>query len=394
MKDFKYDIIAAGHICLDISPGFIETGLKRIDEILMPGKLINLNGVTLSAGGAVANTGFALKKLGMQVKPIANIGNDLLGRALNEVVYTGCNEQVDLNDNISTSYSIVLSLPNIDRIILHDPAGNNEFDSSSINYDEIGKARLFHFGYPPLMKKIYADGGKELTKIFKMVKDTGVTTSLDMSLPDINSESGKVIWKKVLEETLPFVDIFLPSIEEALFILDMPEYLRVKERASSEDFVDFVDLSILSMLGERIINMGSKIAVIKCGSKGIYVKSSDSEILNNLGNVKVDIDNWGNKEFFEETYKVHNFKSALAAGDTTIAGFLASMLTGMDIYETAKIACKTGALCCEQYDSISGLLKLDEIIDKTKSETEKNNLTSAPDSFNYNEDKEVWEIKR
>lgn len=393
MKELIYDTIAAGHICLDISPGFPDTGSKKLEEILVPGKLVNLQGVALSAGGPVANTGFALKKIGMTVKPIANIGDDALGRVLNEVVYDQCNEKITLNKNISTSYSVVLSIPGIDRIILHDPAGNNEFTSHDIDYDEVSKARLFHFGYPPLMKKVYENNGQELVAIYKKAKETGVTTSLDMSLPDNNSDSGKADWKKILEQTLPFVDVFMPSIEEALYMLDMPEYIRVKELAASGDFVDSVELSMLSKLGQRILAMGSKIAIIKCGSKGIYIKSANKDRFKTFGNVTIDLETWADKELFEETFKVQHFKSALAGGDTTIAGFLAAMLTGMDIFESAKIACKTGALCCEQYDAISGLLPLDEIIEKTNTEPEKNRLSGAPDSFQYNEDKKVWEIR-
>ena len=393
MKEFIYDIITAGHICLDISPAFEGLRAEGINDIFVPGKLVNIEGVTFSAGGSVANTGFAIKKMGLRVKPVANIGNDFFGRALNEVVSDECGEAIDLNENISTSYSIILSVPGIDRIILHDPAGNNTFTSKNINFNEVGKAKLFHFGYPPLMRNVYKNNGEELAAIFKKAKKMGVVTSLDMSLPDADSESGTVDWGLILPRVLPFVDVFLPSVEEALFMLDRPEYIRVKKEAKSSDFAEKVDLEILLQLGQKIINMGAKIAVIKCGSKGMYVKSANEERLRDIRNVKL-AEGWANKELFEETYKVHDFKSALAAGDTTIAGFLASMLSGFDLYNSLKIACKTGGLCCESYDSISGLLPLDEIIKKIETEKEKNSLNVPPESFKYNQEKSVWEIIR
>ena len=55
-------------------------------------------------------------------------------------------------------------------------------------------------------------------KIFKRVKELGVTTSLDMSLPNASSESGKVNWGKILKELLPYVDIYIPSVEETIRI--------------------------------------------------------------------------------------------------------------------------------------------------------------------------------
>ena len=57
-------VIVAGHVCLDITPAFPETGKRMISEILKPGKLIETKGVSVSAGGAVANTGLAMKFFG------------------------------------------------------------------------------------------------------------------------------------------------------------------------------------------------------------------------------------------------------------------------------------------------------------------------------------------
>ena len=55
--------------------------------------------------------------------------------------------------------------------------------------------------------------------MFSNVKDLDVLTSLDMTLPDPESESGKVDWKRILTRVLPYVDIFTPSIEEIVELL-------------------------------------------------------------------------------------------------------------------------------------------------------------------------------
>ncbi len=49
-----------------------------------------------------------------------------------------------------------------------------------------------------------------------------------------------------------------------------------------------------------------------------------------------DIDAWSNTEMFRETFVVNDFKSALAGGDTTIAGFLSAMLKGYNLYDSLK----------------------------------------------------------
>ena len=58
----KQKIIAAGHICLDITPVFPDTVRGQgMGELLQPGKLLHMEGADVHTGGSVANTGLALK---------------------------------------------------------------------------------------------------------------------------------------------------------------------------------------------------------------------------------------------------------------------------------------------------------------------------------------------
>lgn len=385
------EIIAAGHICLDIMPKFENVTTADLDEIFIPGRLINMNGIAFNAGGAVANTGFAMSKLGLNVMPIGNIGDDELGKILNNIAKSATGKYIKTNNEINTSYSVVLSIGDIDRIILHDPSGNNIFKSSQIDYDELYNSRLFHFGYPPLMKSMFSNGGSELVEIYKRAKQMNITTSLDMSLPDVDSESGKVDWQDILTKVLPYVDIFMPSIEEALFMLEREEYDRVREIADDDDFTKYIDFEMVCELGSRILELKSNIVMIKCGANGIYLKTGSKERLDKMGRgMPMDTAAFADKELFRETYVVQDFKSALAGGDTTIAGFLSALLKGFDIYDCVKIACKTGALCCESYDSISSLLPIEDIYQLTKTKPARNICKILGDGFIFDEETLVW----
>ena len=66
-------VIAAGHICLDITPVFSKAGKKTMSSILQPGKLMQMKGVDVHTGGSVANTGLAMKILGADVTLMGNI---------------------------------------------------------------------------------------------------------------------------------------------------------------------------------------------------------------------------------------------------------------------------------------------------------------------------------
>ena len=74
------------------------------------------------------------------------------------------------------------------------------------------------------MRRMYANGGSELASLMQRVKSAGLLTSLDMSYPDPNSEAGRINWSALLERTLPDVDVFLPSLDEILFMLDRPQH--------------------------------------------------------------------------------------------------------------------------------------------------------------------------
>lgn len=385
------EVIAAGHLCLDIMPKFENSQNSDLDEIFIPGRLTNINGIAFNAGGAVANTGFAISKLGLNVMPIGNIGNDELGKILNNIAKSATGKYIKANKKINTSYSVVLSIADIDRIILHDPAGNNIFKSSDIDYDELCNSRLFHFGYPPLMRSMFLNGGSELFETYKRAKETNITTSLDMSLPDVNSDSGKVDWKDILTKVLPYVDIFMPSVEEALFMLDREEYDRVREIADDDDFTKFLDYEKISELGSKILELKSSIVMIKCGANGIYMKTGSKDKLDKMGRgMPLDTAAFADKELFRETYVVEDFKSALAGGDTTIAGFLSALLRGYDIYNCMKIACKTGALCCESYDSISSLMPIKDIYQLTITKPKRNICNILGDGFIFDEETLVW----
>ena len=91
--------------------------------------------------------------------------------------------------------------------------------------------KLFHFGYPPSMKYLVENEGEELEDLLKNVKSKGITISLDMSLPDLKTFLGHVNWRPILQRILPYVDLFLPSLEESIFFLHREDYVEMVRKA-------------------------------------------------------------------------------------------------------------------------------------------------------------------
>ena len=75
-NDVKTKVMVAGHICLDITPRISPSLKGGFAENFIPGKLINVEDMVLSTGGAVSNTGLAMAKLGADVMLSGKVGSD------------------------------------------------------------------------------------------------------------------------------------------------------------------------------------------------------------------------------------------------------------------------------------------------------------------------------
>ena len=315
-------VIAAGCVCIDITPEFRSGSVADIGELLRPGKLIETGKATISPGGAVSNTGLALKALGEDVVLVARIGDDLLGDTLSGIMAKyGVKDSMIRAPGEDTAYSVVLAIPGIDRIFLHDPGANHTFCADDIPADELEDAAIFHFGYPTLMQTMFRDGGDELVKVMSKAKAAGCITSLDMAMADPESEAGKADWPSILKRVLPLTDIFVPSFEEMLFMLDRTRYEELKAIAGNKDITDIVDLDRdIKPLADKCMAMGVKVLLLKCGVPGLYMRTTGKESLTVISEMTgIDAERWSGCDLFERSYVTDKVVSASGAGDTSIA---------------------------------------------------------------------------
>lgn len=351
-----YDVTVAGHICLDIIPQIPDTGIRDISALFKPGRLIHVTAARISTGGPVSNTGIALKKLGLNVTFMARVGNDEFGRLIIQLLrQQGHTEGVSVSASDRTSYTIAIAPPGIDRIFLHDPGANDSFSSADLDAGLIAQSKLFHFGYPPIMRTCYQNRGDELLQIFQLARSAGVVTSLDMALPDPTSESGRVHWREILERLLPFVDIFLPSIEEVFFMLEPETYFQIKAKAATKDVVDFISPADFMRLGRQCLAMGAKIIGLKAAHRGLYILTGKREHLAGLSTPPGDLTNWAQRELWCPAFRVEKIASATGSGDSAIAGFLAAYLRGHSIEATLKFANCVGYQNLHELDAVSGI---------------------------------------
>lgn len=360
----KKKVIAAGHICLDITPVFSGKKAAQLGDILTPGKLINVGQANVHTGGSVANTGLAMKFFGADVSLMGKIGNDPFGEIVRNVLQSyGVENGILISDQESTSYTIAIAVPGIDRIFLHNSGANHSFCAEDIPQKELEKAALFHFGYPPLMRLMYENDGAELVKLMKRAKACGAATSLDFVAIEPDSEADSADWGRILEKVIPYVDFLVPSVEELCFMLDLDRFFQWQEKAQGKDITEILDIERdVKPLADRCMALGAKILLIKCGAPGIYYQTASRQTLESVGEkLALDASQWADLCGFEKSYVPDRVLSGTGAGDTCIGAFLTAVLEGYSPEMSLHLAAAAGASCVASYDALSGLKPFAEL---------------------------------
>ncbi len=198
----KMDVIVIGELNVDII-------LNEIESFPVIGKEIIANSMSVTLGSSSAIFASNLSSLGAAVAFIGKMGKDNFA----EVVLTSLERKnVDTSHiikttSLSTGATIVLNYDQ-DRANVTYPGAMNDFCLEDIDFGFLAGARHMHFSSCFLQPGIR----KDLVTLFRKAKELGLTTSLD---PQWDPEEK---WDLPLEELLPFVDVFLPNMQEFKFL--------------------------------------------------------------------------------------------------------------------------------------------------------------------------------
>ncbi|NWG14286.1 MAG: carbohydrate kinase family protein [Acidobacteria bacterium] len=378
----SFDAVVAGHICLDIIPTVFHPHIE-----FTPGRLVEVGPAAFSTGGAVSNTGLALGRLGMRVGLMGKVGKDPFGSAILEIIARhdpALRSGMRVAEDEATSYTVIISTPTQDRMFLHCPGCNDTFNAGDVDYSLLGGTRLFHFGYPPLMKRMIEADGTELIAMLRRARETGTTVSLDMCLPDPNTPSGRVDWPKILAASLPHVDIFLPSLDETLFML-------YPERRQEIATIDPVSTpALLAEISDRLLKMGPAVVGLKMGSLGLYLRTGHAGLWRGRGRgFPTELEAWTQRELWSPCFRT-NVIGTTGSGDATIAGFLAAFLRGLGPEECITVACAVGACNVEAADALGGLRSWEETLARLQAGWARVDLGLRGKGWTRHPDSGVW----
>jgi sugar/nucleoside kinase (ribokinase family) len=392
MKNQKnIEIVAAGHTCLDLIPAFtIDGKVDKMTDVLVPGKMINMGPCVVVGGGPVTNAGVSIRRLGVKTELIGKIGNDDFGKQILAWYeeHEGHFKGIKMVDGESTSYTIAICIPGIDRFYLHHCGANDTFCYDDMDFDLVNRSKLMLFGYPPWMRALYENSGSELTKILKKTKELGTTTALDMSLPDVNSYAGQVDWKAILNDWVPLSDIMVPSAEEVFYFLYKDKFLEKKANlGAKESVLDHMTVKEISTLGKDLLEMGAAIAMVKCGHRGLYIRTAGKDRLQKMGAAGCsDLENWANRDLWFPVYEEEKFVGALGSGDSAIAGFLSAFVWNHTIESCLRYANAAGSMNVTVPDGLTWNKGFDDLTRRIESGWKTKKLNITENGWKYERD--------
>lgn len=282
-------------------------GVDFIEEIRLT--------VAGTAGGTVIDTA----KLGLKSLAVGAVGDD---EKADWVLMTMQKHGIDVSTmqrlkGVPTSATILNVRPNGERPALHVRGASDHFDVPESMYDLVFSAPIVHLGGTGLLKKL--DGPRSL-ELLQEAKRRGCVVTFDLIAA--NAETAAIV-----KPLLPFIDYFMPSIEEAR---DMSGHVSVGDCA------------------KFYLDQGASCCVFTLGSEGAYYAHKNGARLTSPAYDITVVDTTG-------------------CGDAFDAGFIAALHHNMDVETSIRFAQATAGLVATGLGSDAGIISFEHTLQCMKS---------------------------
>jgi len=204
------------------------------------------------------------------------------------------------------------------------------------------------------------------------------------------SPAGRAPWAIILKSTLPYVDVFLPSVEEILYMLRRETYDELCRAARGASILPLITPQLLSDLSRELLGLGVKIAGLKLGDSGFYLRTAGQSAIEALGRARPSNPAaWANQELWAPCFKV-NVVGTTGSGDSTIAGFLSALLRDMSPQAALTAAVAVGACNVEAADALGGIRPWDETLRRVASGWARCSLDLKAPGWRFEESQQLW----
>lgn len=283
-----------------------------------PGKSADIDYIEIVPGGAVANTGMALARLGVPVSAYAAVGEDNLGTIVRDFVDSwAARNAIRVIPSRRTTASMVAISENRDRSFLTAAGACDRFHFTpeEVEKEVNSGSRALHIGYAMLLPGL---DGEPLKNVMRAASRLGALTSLDVTYYDNRP------WPDLLK-LMPEIDVFCPSLSEARLITgesDPAKAARALVQAGVRNFV-----------------------AVTNGEHGVLV-----EVV-------------GERQDFIPARPVHAINTT-GAGDAFIAGVLAAWYRGLPWWSAARIGSLVASLAVTSRRRYGNLQTLEWLLEK------------------------------
>ncbi|TNC63210.1 carbohydrate kinase family protein [Rubellimicrobium roseum] len=302
------DVSVIGLYILDV----LGRPVERIPE---RGNVEFIDEIRLTVAGTAGGTVVDLAKLGLKALAVGAVGEDekadfVIDRLERHGVDASGMQRLS---GVPTSATILNVRPNGERPALHVRGASDHFDVAREDWDRVLAPPIVHLGGTGLLRRM---DGEPSRVLLEEAKRRGRTTTFDLIAA--NEETIALV-----EPLLPFIDYFMPSIEEA----------RIMSGCDTvEDCAKFY------------LDRGVATCVLTLGGEGAYYAGRDGTA------------------FRRPAYRVEVVDTT-GCGDAFDAGFIAALHHGMDPETAVGFAQAAAGLVATGLGSDAGIRSFEHTLD-------------------------------
>jgi sugar/nucleoside kinase (ribokinase family) len=302
------DVLCIGNIQFDVLARPMVT-LPR------PGTLARVEEVRFSLGGNGMNTAAGLARLGIPTALFASVSRDFLGDfALAQLTSAGVDlSAVTRHPTAGSGVSLIAVGPDGERSITFTNGANEMFSVEDVPDGLLRQVRVLCVGSVFVLPQLT---GEALARLFRRARASGATTVLDVCW---DTEARGLPF---LAPCLPYTSLFAPSLEEG-------RQLTGREEPEA--------------IAAALLAAGADTVGLKLAARGCYMASAaEAGYVPTMPLTAVD---------------------STGAGDTWLAGVVASLLLGLPLPECGHLANRaaafavTGPGCWERVPLLASLRK-------------------------------------
>ena len=307
----KNKVVSLGIHILDV--------LGRPVTQIPPGQnLALLEEIRVTVAGTAAGASVDMAKLGMDVIAMGALGQDEIGHMVVSTMQRyGINtDSLVRKPGVQTSATMLPIRPNGERPALHVIGANGVFELGDVNWAAIAGAQCLHVGGTSLMETF---DGEPACHVMTFAKEKGLITTWDfIGVPKPNLA-------EMIAHSLPYIDYFMPNIEEAQMISGL------QDRRQMQQF---------------FFDRGAKTIIFKMGAFGSAIATQlEGQI----------------QEMRLPAFRV-SVVDTTGCGDAYCAGFITGLSKGWSVQDSAQLGSACGSLVASGLGSDAGIVDFDKTV--------------------------------